>query len=884
MIGQTISHYRITEKLGEGGMGVVYKAEDTRLERTVAIKFLATHLLANEDSRKRFLREAKAAASLDHPNICTVHEIGEADGQTFLVMAHVAGRSVAEKIEQRPLKLDDALDIAIQTAQGLQAAHEKGMVHRDIKPANVMVSDKGHATIMDFGLARLSTHSHLTKEGATLGTAAYMPPEQLQGKPVDQRADIWSLGAVIYEMVTGQRAFHAEYEQAVAYTILNEEPEPITALRAGVPMELEWIVSKALAKAAEERYQQVEEVLVDLRMLKKKQASGKSTLPPLGTQRAALVPSDGDSITRVQHTAPLHPGSESVADLLTKYRVIEDLGLEGEGRIYHAEDTEEKRSVTIRVLPQSVAHRLELQQRRRQRLSTIIPVVSLALAAVFAALWLHQPEPQASLRKLTLHTGDNVSRPAISPDGRHIAYLAGTAGQRALRVHDLDQDEPRQIAGPGQLSAPFWSPDGVFLAFRSGTELKKIPMQGGTAVTLCTLPGQDVSSGAWSPDGGSIVFGGIRPWSLYEVPAQGGPPEVILDPPEGYPYLMYPHFLPLSDGSRQLLYAAHQTAETGRVVVRDLETGEQQELINGSQPVYASTGELIYQSLNPRGVWALPFSVETLGAAGESFPIREFASDPSVAADGTLVYLASGDAGMQQLVWRDRAGKRVGTIGQPQAGIQSPALSLDGTRVAVRGFENENWDIWIHDATRGSKTRLTFHPAAEDNPTWLPSGEAISFSSSRNGNMDLFLKSANGRGEAEVLRATEGNEYGFQWSRDGMHLLFDQVHPDRFMDLYYLRRQPEGGGYERLPIAETPYDELSAHLSPDGRLVAYESNESGRYEVYIQPFPEGEGRWQVSSRGGSQPRWSGAGNEIFYVLDGTIMAVTVRTSPRVSAG
>ena len=278
MIGQTISHYRITEKLGEGGMGVVYKAEDTRLKRFVALKFLRSDVLEDEEHRERFLREAQAAAALDHPNICTVYEIDEAEGQTFLSMAFLEGQTVKEKFKERPLKLDEALDIAIQTAQGLQAAHEKGIVHRDIKSSNLMVTPQGQVKVMDFGLAQLADRSKLTKTTASLGTPSYMSPEQAQKSKTDRRTDIWSLGVVVYEMVTGRLPFEREREQAVLYSIVNEEPEVMTAQRVDVPVELDRIVEKALAKSPDERYQHVEEMIVDLNSLSKKLASGKSTI------------------------------------------------------------------------------------------------------------------------------------------------------------------------------------------------------------------------------------------------------------------------------------------------------------------------------------------------------------------------------------------------------------------------------------------------------------------------------------------------------------------------------------------------------------------------------------------------------------------------------
>ena len=312
MLGQTISHYRITEKLGEGGMGVVYKAEDTKLERTVALKFLAAHLVSDEEIRKRFEREAKAAAALNHPNICTVFEIDEVEGRIFLAMALVEGSSVKDKISERPLKLDEALDIARQTAQGLQAAHAKGVVHRDIKPANLMIDLQGRVKIMDFGLAQLSDRTRLTQTAVVVGTPAYMSPEQAQRQPTDRRTDLWSLGVVLYEMVTGRLPFGGEREQAVLYAISNEEPEPVTALRAGLPMELEWILGKCLAKNPAGRYQHADDLIVDLKNLQEKLKSGRSAIlrtsaaaTTVGARHAVPGGAETEMGSRAQHAVPL---------------------------------------------------------------------------------------------------------------------------------------------------------------------------------------------------------------------------------------------------------------------------------------------------------------------------------------------------------------------------------------------------------------------------------------------------------------------------------------------------------------------------------------------------------------------------------------------------
>ena len=358
MIGQSISHYRVLAKLGEGGMGVVYKAEDTKLKRPVALKFLRSDVLEDEEHKERFLREAQAAAALDHPNICTVYEIDEVDGYTFLSMAYLEGETVKQKIKARPLKLQDALDIAIQTAQGLQAAHEKAIVHRDIKSANLMVTPQGQVKIMDFGLAQLAERSQLTKTATILGTPAYMSPEQAQRLPTDRRTDVWSLGVVIYEMVTGRLPFEGERQEAVLYAIGSGQPEPITALRAGLPMELERIVSKALAKDAGERSQHVEEMIVDLRSLSKKLAAGKSTIPrPAPSAKVA-----GLSGMLTQQAARPQAGTEPLNTAVFPYRVIERLSDEGESVSYRAEDTELHRSVAIRVAPESAAKKAEKRQ------------------------------------------------------------------------------------------------------------------------------------------------------------------------------------------------------------------------------------------------------------------------------------------------------------------------------------------------------------------------------------------------------------------------------------------------------------------------------------------------------------------------------------------
>ena len=876
MIGQTISHYKITEKLGEGGMGVVYKAEDTKLRRVVALKFLRSELIEDPEHRERFLREAQAAAALDHPNICTIHEIDDDAGRTFLAMAFIAGLTVKDKIAQRPLKLDQALDIAVQTAQGLQAAHEKGIVHRDIKGANIMVTPPGQVKIMDFGLAQLAERSKLTETTTILGTPSYMSPEQARGEKTDRRADLWSLGVVLYEMIAGRLPFVGERQEAVLYGITNEEPEPVTAQRAGLPMELEWIIGKALAKDREERYQHAEDVLVDLRSLQKKLASGKSTIlkARAGTQTIATQPAK---------TGQASPGP------LARYRVIEDAEEAGDAIKYVAEDTELHRSVAIRVLPQSSAEKIERAQRRKLTLALGAGALGLLAALVFASLWLFSPAPvaEAPLRRFaftpeSLHSGP-YGRAVISPDGKHIVYLGGGEEQK-LWVRDVGREQPSELAGTenARHQGLFWSPDSQFIGFAAGTELKKVSVQGGPAITLCQLPGTIWEGGAWSPDGSSIVFSAGPPPVLHEVPARGGEAQLLFEPEtsEKGPANIQPHFLPVESGARSIVYNVGSYTDR-EIVVKNLATGEREVLAEGAFPRYSPSGHIVFQTapLSP-GLWALPFSLETLKPTGEAFPIAENAGDPSVAADGTLVYVDLLGEGRQQLVWQDREGKKLGVIGQPQDGIRFPALSPDGRHVAVIGTENNNDDVWVHEVGRSLKRRLTFDAAPDGLPIWSPSGKEIAFWSARGqGDANIYMRPADGTGEPRLLVNTPLEETPYDWSPDGKHLLYGVRGEGTGWDLWYLKRKEDGSGFEPVSFLQSSFNESAVKFSADGRFVAYVSDESGRFEVYVRPFPGGDGKWQVSGNGGRQPRWSKDGKELFYTEGHTLMAVAVATTP-----
>lgn len=858
MIGQTISHYTILEKLGGGGMGIVYKAQDVALDRFVALKFLPTHVAEDDDDRTRFLQEAKAASKLDHPNICTIHEIGEAPGgELFIAMAFYNGETVKKKIERGPLPLTEALDISRQTAQGLAKAHESGIVHRDIKPANIMVTEDGVVKIVDFGLAKNTSGPRITKSGMILGTAAYMAPEQVFGEPVDRRTDIWALGVGLYEALTARLPFSGDYEQALTYNITNEDPEPLTALRAGLPMELERLVSKCLAKDPAQRYQHADELVVDLGALRDQLKSGQSRIrrPP------ARPPSSGDPLA-----API------------------------DGRVVDAQQETATVSGSTR----------KGSKPMRYTLWGVLGVALLLLLAL-AIRGLVEAPPEAPLRQfaftpaVAVGTTPVYSNVAISPNGLHIAFTGGDA-EGKLWIQDLDRREPRELQGTDGARAPFWSPGSDFVGFAVGGELRKVSTRGDPPVRLCALPSTLFLGGSWSPDGETIVFSSNYPPMLYEIPARGGASRLLIsgdqpqasaesEPTNPTEEVVWPHFLPAEAGERVVVFASGTPSRTS-MVVQDLNSGRREILGPGSFPFYSSSGHILYQP-TPRtyDLWALPFSLDTLKADGEAFPTSQDSRGPTVAVDQTLVYLDSAGEGQRQLVWRNRLGEKTGDIGAVQGRPNYPAISPDGRYIAVMARESLNEDLWIYDDnTPGLKTRLSTAAERDYRPVWAPGGEAVAFSSTREGSsLDILIRQTGG-GEEEALLATDQTERICGWSEDGKYILYRRDDPANGNDLWYLERSDDGTSWEPHPYLQTPFNERSANISPDGRHVAYASNETGVYEIYVRPFPNGQGKSRVSTARGKTPRWSRDGKELFYVEGGTLMAVSVQSGPGFSVG
>jgi len=819
--GKTISHYRILEKVGEGGMGVVYRAEDTRLDRLVALKFLSSNLLESAGAKERFVREAKAAATLDHPNICTVYEIDEVDGATFLAMAFIDGPTLKQKIEERPLKLKDALDVAIQIGEGLAAAHRRGIVHRDIKPANLMIDSSGRAQIMDFGLARLGDSTTFTKTGVVLGTPYYMAPEQLSGEPVDKRTDIWSFGVVLHEMIAGRPPFEADTPKQLGNIILHSEPEPLTALRSGVPIDLDRIVAKTLAKDPEERYLMVDEAVVDLRALRKR-------LP---------------ESTRTQ-TAP--------------------------------------------VLSQPTG--------KSSPLPWVIAALAVLVALAFALGGLFQSGPEAPLRRLAVVPPVSVgggeanfdSFLAISPNGRHIAYVGGGR----LWVQDLDQRQPRAIEGVEEARSPFWSADSALIGFAVESELRKVPVQGGTSSRVCELPGAHLHGGTWSSDGEVIVFSSGpagAPHNLYEVPALGGTPRLVISPGEDENLsgsINWARFLPAEAGARTLIFTFGSFSDE-TIAVENLSTGERRILGSGAAPVYSPSGHLIFQSSRANNdLWALPFSLRSLRATGDAFPIAENARYASVSTDGTLVYRDVYGTGERKLVWVDRNGSTVSELGVSAESLDTPALSPDERFVAFWSSEGADVDVWVYDTERRSRTRLSTSTEPDVRPVWSSDGQNVAFSSVRGGNYDIFVRQADGATPEQQLTATPQTELLSDWSRDGRYILYHTGgNPDTGDDLWYLERSADGSAWEPHPFLVAPGDQVMSKISPDGNHVLFVSYESGQAEIYIRSFPQGDRQWKVSTNGGEKPRWSPTEDEVYYVEgDNSLMAVPVSARGELTVG
>ncbi len=833
MIGQTISHYKLLEKLGEGGMGVVYKAVDTKLDRPVALKFLPPHLLASEQDKARFVQEAKSASALNHPNVATVYEIDERDGQLFIAMEFVDGVTLREKMGTISLK--QAIDMGIQLADGLSAAHEKGIVHRDIKPENIMVRKDGICQIMDFGLAKLrgtqSKISRLTKEGSTIGTAGYMSPEQVQGQDVDHRSDIFSLGVVLYELFTGELPFKGVHETALLYEIVNVDAVPMTAMKPGIDPSLDAIVLECLAKEPAERYQSVAEVAKELRRFKRE--STRQRVSRVTTARTAYAPSQpGPVVTDIGNTQNNAPG------------------------------TPKSRFTWMAV-----------------------SFVCLVAAGVFAYLYFRQPDRMESPIVFTITApekgGFDSPVPAISPDGRMISYVGhDSSGVSLLWIRSLGSLTPRALQGTDGAFFPFWSPDSRTIAFFAPGKLMKVSIAGGLPQTICEAP--NGRGGSWSVNG-IIVFSPDYNAGIWKVSASGGVPTAVtvLDTVQHDISHRFPCFLP--DGEHFVYFRnVGRDAKSG-LYIHSLDGGEDRFLLSSQgDGIYVSPGYLL--ALREKSLVAYHFDPGKKEVQGDGIQILDDVGSManynlgafSASQNGTLVTM-QGVAGGRQLIWFDRSGKQLkATV--VTGSVYDFHLSPDERRIVFRRVDPQtnNQDLWIFDVARNVQTRFTFEPAIDDDPAWSPDGSRIIYDCNPEGVRNLYMKTSTGAGSPELILKSPLDKAPLDWSRDGKYLLYQVEDPVTKSDLWIL---PLSGDRTPFPYLHSKFFETDARFSPDGQWVAYACDESGKYEVYIQHFPLSGGKWQISTNGGAAPEWRRDGKEIFYLsAERKLMAVDIQAS------
>jgi Tol biopolymer transport system component len=602
-------------------------------------------------------------------------------------------------------------------------------------------------------------------------------------------------------------------------------------------MELEFIAGKCLAKDAADRYQQASDIAVDLRTLAEKLRSGRS------------------AILRTSNLTTGVPATMTAAHTVNPAEALP---------------------------PDAVV----MKRSSKRALQALAIATTLAFLGVLAVLFTQAP-PERTVTRFSF-VPDSLAEVHISPDGKYILYAAGTDGESSLWLRSLSDESARELPGTEGAIDGFWSPDSLEIGVvTSGWELKRVSIDGGSPIKLCELPARtNFYGGTWSPDGERIVFSsGLQ---LYEIAARGGQPQLLFDASgEPRPVSRDPHFLPTSGGPPGLVYSAANTPADRRIAVLNLETGERRELGPGTGPVYSQDGYLIHGAANADepGLWALPFSLGTLEPTGDAFPISTAGFTPSVSRDSTLAYRDQAEVGaLETLVWRSRAGELLETVGQPQALIGQPALSPDGQRVAVRSGESSDFDIWVHDLTRSTKTRLTFEDVTEANPAWSPSGREIVY---RIAGLPerIMRRAADGTGEAVALVEAEGQLYMPDWSRDGRYLVYREGRTETRSDIRYVELGADGTTGEPVTFLDSPADESAPKLSPDGRFLAYASDESGRPEIYVRPFPSGDGKWQASVNGGTAPRWRSDGRELYYAEGAnTLMSVSVSTESAFTPG
>ncbi len=815
-------HYEIIAPLGKGGMGEVYRARDSRLNREVALKVLPTEFAQDADRLRRFEVEAKATGSLNHPNILTIYDIGTHEQTPYLVAELLEGEELRASMNQGAMPVRKAIEYAQQIAAGLAAAHEKGVVHRDLKPENLFVTTDGRLKILDFGLAKLrpprnapvgsdvATQKQLTNPGTVMGTVAYMSPEQVRGQDLDHRSDIFSFGLILYEMLAGQRAFQGKSMAETMAAIANAEPPDLSELNSKVTPPLEKIVRHCLEKKPEMRFQSARDLGFALEALSTPSSSGKHR-------------------------------TEAVQALATSATT------KGNGW--------------------------------RNRLAWVAAAAFALLAVGFAwAYFTHQPiTNEARVMKFSITPPENASfdNIALSPDGRWLAFTAATGGKVQLWVRALDATEAKVLPGTEGARFPFWSPDSHWIAFFAANKLKKIEVSGGPTQSLCDV--NNPTDGAWNRDG-VIIFSRIA--GLARVSATGGEVTVLTTPDRARQEIAHfnPFFLP--DGQHFLYAIASGQKETRGIYLGSLDGKLKQRLLSDySSAVYALSGLLLFRRED--ALLAQPFDADRRQLGGEPFPVAEqVGHDPlhrqrlnvSVSDNGVLVLDPHGNRLSKQLLWLDRAGKQTGSLGEEWRAYTRPWLAPDEKRfVAERSDANSTFDLWLADVPGANATRFTFDPGNDLFPIWSPDGKRIVWLSTREEGNRLYQKAASGAGQEEPLFNINGTPT--DWSRDGRFIIYHQHNPKTKQDVWVL---PLDGAQQPFPFLQTEASEGGAQLSLDGRWLAYASDESGRFEVYVQRYPDHGGKQQISVNGGIGPHWRRDGKELFYyATDGKLMAVPV---------
>jgi serine/threonine protein kinase/Tol biopolymer transport system component len=835
--GTKLGPYEIQSPLGAGGMGEVYRARDTRLDRTVAIKILPSHLSDNPEARQRFDREARAISSLNHPNICTLHDVGHQDGVDYLVMEYLDGETLADRLVKGPLPAPQVLQYGIEICEGLEKAHRSGVVHRDLKPGNVMLTKTG-AKLMDFGLAKAVTvenppssgltatllspaGSHpLTAQGTVVGTFQYMSPEQVEGKEADLRGDIFALGAVLYEMVTGRPAFSGKSQASIVAAILASDPQPISAIQPMSPPALDRVVKNCLAKDPEDRFQSVHDLKLQLKWI----AEG-------GSQ--AGIPSP-----------------------VTTHR------------------------------------------KNRERLAWVAVLALMVIGAVLMRVWPGQPDssnraiqsylPAPENATFILSDDDTAGPVVISPNGTYVAFVAiEKDGTKRIWVRALSGAAATPLAGSEGGTYPFWSPDEKWLGFFADGKMKKTPMNGGPALVLANAP--RARGGSWG-ENGVILFAPTPLTGLSEVAAAGGTAQPVTKLTQGvHTTHRWPVWLP---GGKRFLYLAtnHESpaaSERNGIYVATLDGSENRFLMPADSNVVLTPGHLL--SVQNGTLMAQPFDVRRAELQGDALPVAEsvirnagtWRAAFDASQDGILVYQAGSSVFGSQLLWMAHDSKPPTQLGETSK-FGEMRLSPDGRKLAVVIGEPTS-ALWIYDVTRGVRTRFTFESTLTDaTPVWSPDGNRIAFSQRRGGGLDIYVKDASGSGKEELLFSDNQDKPLSDWSPDGRYLMYTSTSLGQASSIWLL---PLSGDRKPQVFLEGTGQFLQGAgqglmgggvFSPDGKWVAYASRESGRSEVYLSNFPQASGKWQVSTSGGGQPRWRRDGKALLYLgIDRTLMEAPI---------